>query len=161
MFQKIYPTFARTKPPATFASKSLTSALKHFNWTQVALLYSEVKLFNYKDIVEAVKISFQNNGIKVLQERSWSDLFVYGFQLEEITMYQKWVRELKDKARIFVVIGEKDVHLAILEAMVKENALENGCFVIGITLDEYHYNGKKMKSGVKNRKKNQMCCIHR
>ena len=118
----------------------------------MALLYSEVKLFNYKDIVEAVKISFQNNGIKVLQERSWSDLFVYGFQLEEITMYQKWVRELKDKARIFVVIGEKDVHLAILEAMVKENALENGCFVIGITLDEYHYNGKNMKSGVKNRK---------
>ena len=108
----------------------------------MALLYSTVKLFNYKDIVEAVKISFHDNGIKILHERSWSDLFFYGFQLEEVTMYQEWIRELKDKARIFVVIGEKDVHLAIIEALVKENAFEHDCFVIGITLDEYHYNGK-------------------
>lgn len=33
----LYPTFLRTRPPATFISKSLTSLLLEYNWKQATL----------------------------------------------------------------------------------------------------------------------------
>ena len=38
--QRLYPTFARTRPPATFVSKSLASLLLRFDWTRVAFFHS-------------------------------------------------------------------------------------------------------------------------
>ena len=37
---------------------------------------------------------------------------------------------MKNKARIFVIVGEKDAHLGLLDAMTKEDMFENDCFVM-------------------------------
>ena len=34
-----YPTFLRTRPPATFISKSVTSLLLEYNWRKVAFFH--------------------------------------------------------------------------------------------------------------------------
>ena len=54
--------------------------------------------------------------------------------------FRNWIKEIK--ARIFVIIGESDAHLGFLEAMAKEKMFEKDCFVVGVRLEEYDYNGK-------------------
>ena len=79
--QNIYRTFARTVPPANIVSKSLTSTLLGFNWTQVALFHSQVEHSNLKDVVEAIKMNFKKHSIKILHERSWEGLQTLGYDV--------------------------------------------------------------------------------
>ena len=58
-------------------------------------------------------------------------IFVYYFSNFGALWIRKWIQELKNNARIFVIVGEKDAHLSLLDAMTKEDMFENDCFVIG------------------------------
>jgi hypothetical protein len=62
----LYPTFARTRPPATIVSKSLAALLLTYNWTQVALFHSMVNTTEYGDVAQAITLTFKSNGIKLL-----------------------------------------------------------------------------------------------
>ena len=65
--QNLYPTFARTRPSATLASKSAASLLLKYNWTRVAFFYANRTDSDYGAVAEAVIQTFAEHGIEIRQ----------------------------------------------------------------------------------------------
>ena len=52
--KKLYPTFARTSPPATQVTKSIIALLRHFNWNKFAMVVGSSA--KWQPIAEKMKI---------------------------------------------------------------------------------------------------------
>merc|ERR1712020_574250 len=55
-------------------------------------------------------------------------------------MLQTWIQKTKDEARIFIIVGQTDCHLNLIDAMVAEKLFDNNdnndeYFVIGVNTD--------------------------
>ena len=60
---------------------------------------------------------------------------MYHYGWDETQIFETWIQEVKNEARIFVIIGDSDAHLGLLNAMSNQ-----GLFSEDI-LDEYFVNG--------------------
>jgi atrial natriuretic peptide receptor A len=63
--KSLFPTFARTRPPASFVSKSAASLLLRFNWTKIAFFHSARNDSEYPDVAHSIKETFRKSGIKI------------------------------------------------------------------------------------------------
>ena len=60
-------------------------------------------------------------GVEILfcsHRRQWTTYYHHGWRQENI--FVPWVRQTKDSVRIYVLLGEQDHHLGLLEAMHAE-----------------------------------------
>ena len=64
----------------------------------------------------------------------------------ETAIFENFVKEVKTKARIFVIVGDSDAHLGLLDAMYKQNLFNKDnvdqYFVIGIYLEVWDQKSK-------------------
>ena len=146
----MYPTFARTKPPSSFVSKSLLATLRQYNWTQVALFHSNINNSIYNDATSAIISTLENDPeFKILVQKSWSEMYHYGWDENEI--FETWIKEVKNQARIFVIVGDSDAHLGLLNAMHKQGLFSvdnfDEYFVIGIDLSVWNEKGETVLLG--------------
>lgn len=65
--KKLYRTFARTRPPATFVSKSVASLLLNYNWTKVALFYSTALSSETVAVAASLIDTFRTHRIQIKQ----------------------------------------------------------------------------------------------
>ena len=109
----------------------------------MALFYSSVNNSEYHDIAEAALSNFRDAGINLLHIKTWTEMYHFGWS--EVNFFEEWIKETKDSARIFVIIGEADAHLGLLEAMVNENVFfshnEDEYFVLGVRTDIWDESG--------------------
>ena len=72
-------------------------------------------------------------------------MYHYGWDENEI--FETWIKEVKTQARIFVIVGDSDAHLGLLNAMHKQGLFSvdnfDEYFVIGIDLSVWNEKGEK------------------
>jgi hypothetical protein len=71
---------------------------------------------------------------------------MYHHGWDEENFFINWIRETKETARIYIIVGESDTHLGLLDAMFEEDLfnenLDEEYFVIGIRADVWDPDGK-------------------
>ena len=115
--------------------------LRQHNWTQIALFHSNINDSTYDDATSAIISEFENDiKYKILVQKSWSEMYHYGWAEKE--MFETWIQEVKNQARIFLIIGDSDAHLGLLNAMSKQGLFSDDIldeyFVIGIDLSVWN-----------------------
>ncbi|KAG8235373.1 hypothetical protein J437_LFUL012584, partial [Ladona fulva] len=91
-----YPTFARTRPPDTQISKSVTTLLLHFNWTQVAFLHQISLEGEFSAVASTISAAMQASGISVRVEKTWNGPFYLGYMDNP---FCKILEETRENAR--------------------------------------------------------------
>ena len=79
--KKLYSTFARTRPPDTQISKSVTSVLLTFKWNQVALLFSktETATRDYEAVAKTIQTTLTSHDIEVRFLDKWTTAYYHGY----------------------------------------------------------------------------------
>lgn len=79
--KRLFPTFARTRPPDTQISKSVVSVLLKFNWRKVALLYSksEAATRDFEAVAKTIQTALTANNIDVKFVDKWTTTYYYGY----------------------------------------------------------------------------------
>ena len=94
--------------------------------------------------------SLKDNNISgTSYERQWTEMYHFGW--DEANIFTDWISEIKKSVRIFLVLGDSDIHLALLEAMHEQrlfdadadvDAADRYYFVVGVRADAWDSNGK-------------------
>ena len=91
----------------------------------------------------------KGNDLRSSYERQWTEMYHYGW--DEANIFRDWISETKNSVRIYLVLGDSDTHLAMLEAMHDErlfdatgvdDANDRYYFVVGVRADAWDPNGK-------------------
>jgi len=77
--KKLFPTFARTRPPDTQISKSVASVLLKFNWKRVAILYSKNSNRDFEAVARTIQSTISNYNIESVFTSAWTTTFHYGY----------------------------------------------------------------------------------
>ena len=93
--------------------------------------------------------SLKDNNISgTSYERQWTEMYHFGW--DEANIFTDWISEIKKSVRIFLVLGDSDIHLALLEAMHEQrlfdadadvDAADRYYFVVGVRADAWDSNG--------------------
>ena len=77
----LYSTFARTRPPDTQISKSVTSVLSTFKWNKVALIYSktETATRDYEAVAKTIQATLTSHDIEVRFVDKWTSAYYHGY----------------------------------------------------------------------------------
>ncbi|CAH0555549.1 unnamed protein product [Brassicogethes aeneus] len=142
-----FPTFARTRPPDTQISKSVTSVLVAFNWTHVVLLYLKSPDFEFGNIASIILQSLSMAGITVIATKYWDTPYHHGYMENP---FHKLVEETYKDCRIFVILGHHYEHLGLMLAMEEKKLFDKGeYFVVGVDIEQYdNENPKKYLHGL-------------
>ena len=60
-----YPTFARTRPPASHITKSVAALLLQYGWDRVALFHSAVGGSEFGAVAETMVDTLRGSGIEI------------------------------------------------------------------------------------------------
>ncbi|XP_076366170.1 guanylate cyclase 32E-like [Tachypleus tridentatus] len=133
--KQLFPTFARTRPPDTQISKSVSSLLLYFKWKKVAFLYSVIQDRGFREVARTILETIKSVGIEIQYEGTWSETYHYGYG---INPFDKLVEESYGIARIFLVLGYYFEHLGLMISLQDRGLLENGeYFVVGVDIEQY------------------------
>ncbi|XP_055350580.1 receptor-type guanylate cyclase Gyc76C-like isoform X2 [Paramacrobiotus metropolitanus] len=138
-----YSTFIHVKPHAQQISKSVASLLLKYNWKKVAFVYS-VESDHLRRTAESVKNVLEEYGVQIVTSRTWAETYYVGFDTDGIFVspFKQIIQEIKNAARIIVVIGYIDGHVGFMNAMEEEGLLDSGdYFVVGVYLEQYKDRG--------------------
>ncbi|XP_037094252.1 speract receptor-like [Pollicipes pollicipes] len=133
--KKLFPTFARTRPPDTQISKSVLSLLLRYSWMKVAFLYKDSPESELGAIGETIVSVLRRGGVSLRHVVTWNQTFHVGYMDNPFTDI---LRRTKDDVRIYVVLGEYYEHRAVLMTLQEQNLLQTGeYFVVGVDIQRY------------------------
>lgn len=122
-----YPTFGRTFAVDSQVGPSLISLLKYtYNWTIVAVVCQDST--KWTSLKEHLLEEFENNGILVSREYTVVNPPLYANNRQYSEEFSEALRDIKQKARIVLVIGDWTVSLETLY-LAKQEGMINGDFV--------------------------------
>ncbi|XP_054711371.1 guanylate cyclase 32E-like [Uloborus diversus] len=133
--KKLFPTFARTRPPDIQISRSVASLLHVFRWLKVAFLYSSNPESPFKDVSRTIVTTLDQAGIHIKYVGTWSFTYHYGYAENP---FDNMVEESYLDTRIYVILGFHFEHLGLMMSLHKKGLLENGeYFVVGVDIEQY------------------------
>ncbi|KAK8405682.1 hypothetical protein O3P69_001881 [Scylla paramamosain] len=133
-----FPTFARTRPPDTQISKSVTSVLKRFNWRKVTFFYNNSPDDNFGRVAQTIERTLPLHNITVTATKTWAATYHHGYDSNPfVTMIQETYMD----SRIYVVLGHYYEFLGLMTIMEEKGLFRKGeYFVVGVTLSQYDKN---------------------
>ncbi|XP_068209435.1 guanylate cyclase 32E-like [Palaemon carinicauda] len=133
-----FPTFARTRPPDTQISKSVTSILKTFNWRKVTFFYNNSPDENFNRVARTIVRTLPRHNISIQATKSWDATYHHGYDRNP---FVSMIRETYMDSRIYVVLGHYYEFLGLMTIMEEKGLFQNGeYFVVGVTLSQYDKN---------------------
>ncbi|XP_074600822.1 guanylate cyclase 32E-like [Brevipalpus obovatus] len=136
--KKLFPTFARTRPPDTQISKSVASVLLRFKWYKVALLYakSESTGRDFEAVARTIQTTLAMHRIETSFVSKWTSTYHYGFTENP---FRNLVERSYRNTRIYVVVGHYFEHLGFMLSMEEKGLLQSGdYFVVGVDVEHYN-----------------------
>ncbi|XP_054159900.1 atrial natriuretic peptide receptor 2-like [Oppia nitens] len=143
--KRLFSTFARTRPPDTQISKSVTSVLLKFQWHKVVLLYSKSSDRDFTAIARTIQNTLRLHNIDVTRVSTWTDTYHYGYTENP---FEKIVKQTFDITRIYVIIGFYFEHMGLMLSLEQQGLLKDGqYFVVGVDVEQYdrHYPDRYFK----------------
>lgn len=133
-----FPTFARTRPPDTQISKSVTSVLKRFNWRKVTFFYNNSPDDNFGRVAQTIERTLPLHNITVTATKTWAATYHHGY---DSNPFVSMIQETYMDSRIYVVLGHYYEFLGLMTIMEERGLFRNGeYFVVGVTLSQYERN---------------------
>ncbi|KAG8192121.1 hypothetical protein JTE90_027768 [Oedothorax gibbosus] len=130
-----YPTFARTRPSSDQISRSVSSLLQTFGWTQISFLYSTDPEGNFKEICKAIAGALNDAGILVKFTGTWAHTYHHGYGENP---FEGLVDQSYQDTRIYVVLGYYYEYLGLMLSLQKRGLLRSGeYFVVGVDIEQY------------------------
>lgn len=77
--KNLFPTFARTRPSSAQISRSVTSLLLTFEWTQVSFLYSTDPDGNFREVSRTIVEAMDEAGIQIKYVGTWAATYHHGY----------------------------------------------------------------------------------
>ncbi|XP_045101245.1 guanylate cyclase 32E-like [Portunus trituberculatus] len=133
-----FPTFARTRPPDTQISKSVTSVLKRFNWRKVTFFYNNSPDDNFARVAQTIERTLPLHNITVTATKTWAATYHHGY---DNNPFKTMIQETYMDSRIYVVLGHYYEFLGLMTIMEERGLFRKGeYFVVGVTLSQYDKN---------------------
>lgn len=133
-----FQTFARTRPPDTQISKSVTAILKRFNWRKVTFFYNNSPDENFSRVARTIVRTLPRHNITVLATRSWGATYHH---LYDKNPFVSMLQETYKDTRIYVVLGHYYEFLGLMTVMEEKGLFQKGeYFVVGVALSQYDKN---------------------
>ncbi|XP_075559752.1 guanylate cyclase 32E [Dermacentor variabilis] len=130
-----FPTFARTRPPETHISKSVSALLAHFGWRQVALFYAS----RLGHVADGVMSTLTSHGVRLRHVSSWNETYHYGYGPSP---FETMLKDAAPKARVFIVLGQYFEHIGLMASLEARGLLQGGeYFVVGVDVQQYDVEG--------------------
>ncbi|XP_014262145.1 guanylate cyclase 32E [Cimex lectularius] len=131
--KRLFPTFARTRPPDTQISKSVAAVLLAFNWTQVTFLYRNSS--DLGTVADTIMSVLDSSGVTILATRTWTTSYLHGYTDNP---FAQMVAQTYTNTRIYLILGQYDEHLGLLVAMEDIKLFDNGEYwVVGVDIVQY------------------------
>ncbi|XP_052831709.1 receptor-type guanylate cyclase Gyc76C-like [Octopus bimaculoides] len=130
----IYPTFARTFPPANQVTKFIVSLLKHHNWTQYSLVVgSSNRMMDIKS--KLVQLSTEYN-LSIINITTYKEPYIPIVGNSEIPGI---VNNTYPHTRIYVFLGDQNGIVDFMCNLYDMGVLDGGKYIV-IYIDHMPYN---------------------